>query len=337
MDTELSEKARLQEMVRGHMIMQAISVATRLGIPDLLENGPLATEKIADLVGADPARLLRLLRALTSVGIFNQTESDELELTRMGHWLLSNREDGLNALAAMNSDRYLWDSWGNTLDIIKGKPHQGQSVREDNLWCNYQDRENELVIFQQAMKTTTHSLVKDLCKTIELATGSSLADIGGGSGDLLSAILAHREDLIGKMVDLPQIITAAQDRPMELSIRQRIEWIGLDFLKDQLPTADGYILKDVLHNWNDADCISLLKKCRMSIPPKGHLWIVENLYEEQFCWMDIHLMVMFDSEVRDLKKMTYLLGQAGFEACPPIPLSGGYQLIGCKPSFHGSF
>jgi hypothetical protein len=331
MDGMPHSRAQLHNMIKGHMIMQGISVVSRLKIPDLLEHAAMSVDEIAQQVGINADNLFRLMRALSSVGIFSRPQQQHFALAPMGRWLLSSQADSLRALAVMNSDVYFWNQWGRAFETITGRGVPSKAMEEGSGWRNYEMDETEFDYFNQAMKATIQPLSRAITKAFDFSPFNSLADVGGGTGMLLEAILQTQPTLAGQLIDLPYVVEASRRALAGSSAVDRIDFMGIDIVNEPLPHAACLLLKDVMHNWDDKTCVQLLRKCRTTLSLAGRLLIVENLMlsdnEEQFAWLDVHLMVAFNGKVRSFEQFKSLSKQAGFNVAPPISLPGEYHLI----------
>lgn len=314
---------RLRDIIRGHMIMQSVAAIVRLRIPQLLLDKPHSVEDLACKTGAIQSRLLRVLKGLELAEIVRVNDTGLWDLQPMGE-LLASKKYGFSSLAAMNSDPYFWDKWSRCTDVLKGSG-QNDCIVSGDPWENYDDNDHEFELFDQAMDNTIELMAQCIFDNLELSNHKKIIDVGGGSGSLVASLLNLNDNLEGVVTD--RAATVEKSRKKYSALSDRLQWQACDFIRDPQPNGDIFILKDVLHNWNDTDALTILKNCRQAMSHESRLWIIENLYSQDFYWMDIHLMVSFDGAVRSYTDFQNLLRLGGLTINKTISISKDYTLL----------
>jgi len=299
---------RLADLMAGFWTTQAIYVAAHLRLAEHLADGPRSAEEIAPHCGADPRALYRLLRALAGIGIFREDDG-RFSMTPMAECL---RDEPVRSLALMRGS-WQYETWGQLLYSVQtGKPAfdhlHGKPLFE------YLSREPETGRIFDAAMTGVHGRETDaMLDAYDFSGIRTLADIGGGNGSVLRAALDRCPNLRGILFDLPGV--AERTRGLLDLTRCRVE-SGSFF--DAVPTgADAYLLRHVLHDWDDERCVAILRNVRQAMPANGRLLVVEGLVppgnepsvSKRF---DLSMMVVVGGMERTATEFDALFASAGF-------------------------
>jgi hypothetical protein len=275
MARRLSEAANLMEMVRAASFSQAICVAAELGLADQLASGPKHANELARLTGSNGSSLQRLLRVLVSLGICAERDDGAFELSAMGALLCSNAPNTLRCWAIW-CGRYMWPVWGKLRDSIQsGKSAQQLAGGTDGFGHLMHDPQTAAA-FNSAMVEITRLIADDLVRAFDFAGARRIVDIGGGHGALLAAILRAHPGIQGMVFDLPHAVTAAKSYLEDEGLADRCEVIAGDFFESVPGGADIYILKNIIHDWNEERSIALLRNCRQAMSTRGRLLVIEQ-------------------------------------------------------------
>lgn len=325
------EQIRFQlfELMMGLMRTQAISVAVRLGIPDLVSSEPMDVGEIARRVGADEAALHRLLRHLVTIGIFAVTGERSFSATPLSDGLREDAPATARWLALMLGEEH-YAAWGNAIhSFVTGEP-AFETVHGRPMFDFFEDDPERGEIFNHAMAAGARARAAALVRHDWMGV-SRVADIGGGSGTAIAGVLAANPHLHGVLFDLPAVVTSADDVLDGAGVRDRCEVVGGDFFRDDLPPADVYVLSQILHDWDDERAGAILANCRRSLSTGDRLLLVEmalsddadSEFERLF---DLHMLVLLGGKERTEAEWRSLLGGNGFE-----PTSVGGGLIEARP------
>jgi tRNA A58 N-methylase Trm61 len=296
---------KLFDLIQSHRVTAVIYVAARLGIAELLRDGPLALGELAMATGADERALGRLLTALSTIGICKRTGEDSYALTEMGAGLDSEAEQSFKSWVIFEAEM-LSKSWSGMLESVM----TGKTAAELQGLANsfeLMGRTPEIVDkFNAAMTELTRLVTPDILRSYDFSGISHLMDIGGGSGELLGAIAQQNRKLRGTVFDLPRCAEAASKHLRQIGISDRVEFVAGDFFKSVPAIADAIILKSIIHDWNDARSISILRNCREALPSKGKLLLVERLMPEKPAATD-------EDKAHALSDLNMLRGPGGCE------------------------
>ena len=325
---------RLFDLIQSHRVTAVIYVAARLGIAELLRDGPRPLGELAKATGADERALGRLLTALSTIGICERSGKDGYALTEVGSGLDSAAQQSFKAWAIFEAEM-LSKRWGGMLEtVMTGKTAaelQGFSSSFELMGRTPEDVEK----FNAAMTELTRSVTPAILRAYDFSGISHLMDVGGGSGELLGAIAQQNPKLRGTVFDLPRCAEAAGSHLRQIGVSDRVEFVAGDFFKSVPAVADAIILKSIIHDWNDARSISILRNCREALPRDGKLLLVERLMPETpsatdedkaHAMSDLNMMRGPGGAERTREQYRELVEQSGFALAKVYP-AGRFNLI----------
>lgn len=305
----------LRHKLMGYIVSQSIVAVTELGVPARLADGPLDVRKLAADVGADADSLGRFLRALAGEGLFTEVEPGVYALTDMGQLLRDDVPGSLRSFATlMTAEAY--EAWSMpefslrtgkaAFDERLGKPMFAWLADHPEAAAKFNDGQAGLV-------------TRRMAPLFELDwTGTrTVVDVGGGNGTLLTELLRRNPHLEGVLFDLPEVVGDAPGN-------DRIRRVGGDFLAGVPGGADTYVLAQILHDWNDEQAATILRRCREALPAGGRLLIVEQILEDNdrpdpAKLLDLHMLVLLGGRERTLPEWRALLAAADFSIAAITP------------------
>jgi hypothetical protein len=261
----------LHDLITAQRVTSVIYVAARLGLADHLVGRNKSSRELARETGAHEGSLRRLLRALVTLGICKQIGNDQFELTATGIHLAGNVSHSLRHWALMEAE-LMPRLWGSLLDTVRA----GKNPTTAAAYFATMTVQNAET-FDQAMAEISGLVIPDVLAAHDFSNIVRLIDVGGGRGQLLSAILNAYPSMCGAVFDLPRCAEAANKQLTNASVSDRSEFIGGDFFKFVPNGADALILKSVIHDWDDEDSFRILGNCRSALPNNGRLLLVERL------------------------------------------------------------
>ncbi|MGH3769861.1 MAG: methyltransferase [Pseudonocardiaceae bacterium] len=330
---EAAPAARLIEMILGYQVTQIVATVAQLGLADLLAAGPRSSVELTEAIGADPDGLARLLRAATTVGLTAEDEPDRFVLTPVGGCLATDAQpaslrDFAIALAAPGQ----WFLCGRLLDAVMTGRSTATTTLGMELWEYYQKNLEEGAVFAGAMGGLSASVAAEVAAYYDMTRFARIVDVGGSQGVLLAGLLEAAPQATGVLFDRPEVI--AQARPMIIAqgLVERVELVGGDFFTEVPPGGDLYVLKSVLHDWDDAHALRILANCHRAARPGSTLLLVENVLPTEPGPSPIHLLnlimlVQMEGRERTRAEHQALLAAAGYRlerVLPPPP--GAYLL-----------
>jgi hypothetical protein len=317
------------------MKSQAIYVAAKLGIADLLKDGAKNITELSRITGVDSKSLYRLLRALASIGIFAEKDNGYFELTPMASALRSDVPMSLRPYIILLGDKSWWASWGNLLHSVK----TGEAAFDHLFgvgYTEYLEKNPDLAqIFNETMTSVSQAHNHAIIASYDFSGFTKIIDVGGGHGSLLSAILQANSSLKGVLFDLPHVVNSIDQ--LDTEIIERYEIVGGDFF-EQIPAGgDAYLLKQIIHDWSDEASIKILKNCHQAMNENGQVLVIDAIIEPGNTpsvtkFFDLHMLVTAPGgKERTESEFRSLFKEAGFEVSRITPTSSTFFIIeGCK-------
>jgi len=295
---------RLLDIVNGSWMSQATYVAAYLGIPDLLADGARSGEGLARATNAHAPSLRRLMRALVTIGICRDQGDGIYQLTTMGSLLRSDTADSLRAWTLYWGGS-LWPIWGNLLhSVMTGKSARTLTTESDRF--EQLDANPEAAkVFNQAMVELTRLDSVSVARACNFSGMKRIVDVGGGYGELLGVILQANPDLHGVLFDRKHAIEEARLHMQAASVADRCEFVVGDFFESIPVEADAYILKSVIHDWNDQKSMAILHNCRRAMHDRARILLVERIVPRQLTMSAAHRAIARG----DLNMLTVMGGQ----------------------------
>jgi SAM-dependent methyltransferase len=324
----------MSQLIWGGMPVQAISVAARLGIADLVAASPRTIQDLAEATSTHPGTLLRVLRALGGMGIFSEDGAGKVGNTPLSETLRSDYPGSVRALAVLWGTPLFLRPWQELGKVVAtGQPAFDQVYREP-FFEYLQHQAADAAVFNAAMAGASEADLACVLNAYDFSRFERIADVGGGSGALLHGILSANPNVRGLLYDLPGVVAdaaALRTGP----IAERCEVIGGSFFK-AVPGADAYVLKRIVHDWPDEAALQILTNCRRAIHPGGTLLLVEWVLKPPNApdfgrFMDLHMLVLLGGRERTESEFRGLLGRAGFDLLRVIPTAGPHSILESKP------
>ncbi|MBI1247282.1 methyltransferase [bacterium] len=329
--TEVPPTMQLDRMITGYWISQAIYAAAKFNVADHLKDGPKSIDQLAAETSTNPDALYRLLRALASVGIFAEGESRQFSSTPIGELLQTDVPGSKKALALMSGDEQ-FRAWGDIDYSIQTGKMSFDKVFGKPIFEYLGEHPDKAKIFDAAM-VGVHGRESDLITgAYDFSKISVVADIGGGNGSQITPILKKNGHLKGILYDLPHVIERAQ-APMEAAgLTDRCELIGGSFFESIPEGADVYMMRHIIHDWDDEKSITILKNCHKAMPADGKLLIMDSVIPpgndpNPAKFLDLVMLMIPGGKERTEEEFRQLLDQAGFQLTQVIPTDGGVSIV----------
>src|SRR6267143_1021451 len=286
----------------------------------------------ADATHTHGPSMARLLRALTSLGIFVEDMTGRYRQTALSDTLRSDHPESIRPFAMMLGAHFVWKPSGALQETVRtGQPsfERGYGAPFFQYLAGHPD---DAAVFNAAMSSSPGYLAA-IVGAYDFSKFERIVDVGGGHGLLLARILAANPRLRGVLYDLPGVVAGSSALGQE-PISQRCEIIGGDFFKGVPAGADAYMLKGIIHDWNDEAALKILKNCRRAIRPDGTLLIVEAVLtrstDPATALMDMLMMVLTSGRERTESEFRSLLQEAGFSMVQVIRAMGA-PIIESRP------
>jgi hypothetical protein len=315
------------------MAAQAIYTAAKFRIAEHLVEKPRTVQDLAQAIGVDPRSLHRLLRALTSLGIFEETSSGTFRNTPLSDTLRHDVSGSTGAWALLLGAPFNWKLWGGLEDAVRTGTPTSYRVFGKSFWEHLAENPGDAAMFNGAMSAGSQMIAAGTVKAYDFSIFQKIVDVGGGHGELLHAILTSAPQLRGVLYDLPEVVANASVLQTG-DVVSRVEIVGGSFF-DSVPPADAYMLKGIIHDWDDIDAVKVLKNCRRSIAAGGKLLISTSLLKsstepDRGNFMDVYMMLLGGRE-RTEAEFRAILAESGFSLKRLIPMSHQSFILECEP------
>jgi len=317
-------------IIRGFWESRALAIATELELADVLADGPLGVDALAERTKTHAPSLFRLMRALESIGVFTQVSPRVFANTPSSALLRRNVPGSqwafVRTILSVGFGQY--DSWAEILHCVRTGNTALEKVYGCTPWGFFATRPEIWKIFNEAMQAGGAAISPAVAAAYDWGKFPVIADIGGGIGSQLVAILDAHPSVRGILFDAPAVI--AQGIPHD-----RMERVAGDFFESVPSGADAYTMRWVIHDWADEESIAILNNIRKAAKPESRVVLIEEIIPETSeptwaKWLDLHMLVMAGGKERTAAEYRELLQKAGFEIEQIVPTPAGSSLIiGC--------
>jgi SAM-dependent methyltransferase len=319
-----------RDVFGGAWIAQGIAVTAELGIADLLTAGPRNLHELAAATNSRAEALYRLLRALASVGIFAEESDGRFALTPLAELL---RTDGSNSQRAwaMLMGAEFHAAWGELLHSAQTR-EPGFQKRFRMPFFEYMLKHPERHdVYDEAMTIVHGRETEPMLDAYDFKNCRTVVDVGGGKGLLLAALLRRYRDVQGILFDLPAVAERTRAIALGSDIQNRCRVVGGDFFEAVPRDADAYLLRHIVHDWEDAEAVRILRNCREAMSPEGKVLVVEMLIPPGNApgfgkWLDL-MMLLVGGRERTFEEYTALFSAAGLRLDRVIPTSAEVYVL----------
>ncbi|MFJ5966526.1 methyltransferase [Streptomyces sp. NPDC093060] len=328
--------ANLYRLAFGFIPAQMIHAAVRLRIPDLIAGRTLTAGELAERTVTHAPALRRLLRGLASIGVLEEHD-DGFRLAPAGEPLRSDVPGSVRPMLMPYFHETMWASWGRLTDCVRTGQPSVETVTGGSVFDLFAADPELGAEFHAAMAVSGGAEAQALARSYDFGDVRTVVDLGGGNGALLAGILGHHPHLRGILVDTPVGVAGAPDTLTAAGVADRCDIVAEDFFASVPDGGDRYVIKSVLHDWEDERCVTLLGNCRRVMSDTARVLIVEvvappvvDATTDPFLTVsDLNLMVLTHGRERTDEEFTELLRAAGLELTgigAPLGFSG-YRVI----------
>jgi O-methyltransferase domain len=331
---------RLAALLAGFMPVQLVYVMARLRLADVLDGSALTVAELSAATATRPELLRRLLRGLAGVGLVAVEPGDRVALTEMGA-LLGSGSAGSMRDVALHRGGEAFAAWRELEHAVRTGEPAFEAAHGDSFFTYLRRNPEAGAAFDGTMTRLSQRVVDEAVAGYDFAATARVLDVGGGRGHLVAAVLEANPGLEGAVFDVPAVAEAADEHLRERGLADRCVAIGGSFFESLPAGYDTHILKWILHDWNDADCVALLAACRPALGDDGRLLVIEQLLPETVpstgqlhpaVAMDLVMLVNFgDARERHLREYEELLERGGFALHAVLPLASGISILDCRP------
>jgi len=337
MPPSLPPALALYQMSVGPYLSRALHLAAKLGIADQLAGGPRDARALAAATQTDPAALARVLRFLVSVGVFDEGEDGRFALTPISELLRADAPGSMHASVLLFTGDRLQDSWKEIEYCVRtGQPAFRRDDPDADPFTQMQADPEGAALFDKAMASFAPQTAAVVAAAYDFSPFATVADVGGGNGALLLGILQKYPALRGLVFDRPDVVERARAHLAANGMADRCDVVGGSFFAGVPAGADAYLLKHVIHDWNDEQSAAILRAVRAAIPAHGRLLIVEGLYPARIdrslesrgaTANDVNMLVCTGGRQRSEAEFRQLFAASGFQLARVVPTFAQVSVI----------
>lgn len=329
--------ATLMGIARGYQRSQALAVAAELGIADLLGGGRRTVGDLATTTGTDEPSLYRLLRALASIGVFHEDDERRFSLTDMGELLRRDHPQSVDPAVRMFCADYQWRAWGELSHSVRTGGTAAVHTLGTDVWEHRRRNPQDGVVFDAAMRTMAGSYADGVLAAHDFGTYDLVADIGGGTGTMLAAVLDAHPAVRGILAEQPEVLAGAPVVLDAAGVAERVTLVECDFFAEVPKGADAYVLLRVLHDWVDEDAARILRRVREAMDPSARVLIIDAVVgppnEDPLTkFLDMMMLVSAGGRERTEAEWTALLEETEFRLESIVPAGPGRAVIDAVPA-----
>ena len=326
---------QLLGLINGFQITQAIHAASTLRIADHLKDGPRSVDELASVTQSHAGALYRLLRALAAVGVFREDENRRFSLTPMGDCLRTDSASPIGAWAEFVGSPYVWRTWGRLLHSVRTGENAFQSLNGKDVWHYRAEHPEEGAMFDRAMTDLSRGNAEAVIGAYDFSAFRYVVDVGGGRGLMLAAILHAHPHMQGTLFDQPGVVAQAQPILEARGVAGRCNIVGGSFFDSVPEGGDAYLMRVVIHDWEDAEAIAILKTCRRAMRQTAKLLLIERIVAPPnevpaTKFVDLNMLVLPGGRERTREEFSDLFAKSGFELTRTAP-AGMHNVIEALP------
>lgn len=315
-----------------------VVLAVELGIADLLKSGPQSVGELARATQVDVTSLGRVLRALASRGVFDDVGEHRFALNPLAEALREDAVRSVRPLALWCGSEAYRRTWGALAHSVRTGEPAFDHVYGKPFFDYLADDRTLSKIFSDVMTSGTSDDSAAIAAAHDFSAYRRVVDVAGGHGALLAAVLDRYPEPAGVLFDLPHVLDATGESLERHLGTGRLEKVAGDFSEGVPPGADAYLLKWIIHDWDDEAALRILENCRAAMTPTGRLLIVEILVPESSAdaaptRLDTTMLVFTGSRERTEHEYAALLDRAGFTLLKTTPTDSNFSILEAAPSF----
>lgn len=333
---ELPAALQMLQFVTGFWMSRAVFVFAKLGIPDLLQSGPKSVEELAQATDTHAPSLYRLLRALASKGVVKTEAGGRFALTPLSELLVTGAPGSVRWFIVSELGQEHYPAWGNLMHSIKTGEIAFDNHFGVDIWGYFAQNPDDAAVFNDSMSGMTAAVNEAIMSRYDFSSFNKVIDVGGGHGGLITSILKQNPQAKGVLFDAGVVIEGARPRLEAAGVADRCEAVAGDFFKAVPAGGDAYVMKWIIHDWEDEKAIRILKNCRTHMQPNGRLIIVDCVVPENdepdfSKTFDLNMLVMTGGKERTAAEFEQLLAAAGFKLLRVIPTDLPTSIVEAQP------
>jgi ubiquinone/menaquinone biosynthesis C-methylase UbiE len=329
----MTPRDTLSGIIHGHGPARAAQVAADLGLADRIARGRDTLELLSRDTGVDQWRLGRLMRYLSAMGLLRKS-GDRYHLTDVGDYLRRDKEGSLYNTARFTS--FGFRAFSDLQDVLRdGQPGYLKSTGR-RCFDALADEPDVASAYDIAMDEIHGAETQRMPQTYDFGSFDIIMDVGGGSGEVLKAILTANGNVHGRLFDLPHVVARTKRMMESAGLQERCDFVGGSFFEDLPGGADAILLRHVIHDWPEPEALQILANCRNAVKPSGCVIVGEALIEDTGSFspvirLDLAMLAYHGGAERTEAEYRQLLERAGLEVNRIVPVTPSLALIESRP------
>ena len=322
----------LWKLANGYRVSQALYVASVLRVSDHLAERPRDVDWLAVQTECDAGSLYRLLRALATVGVYEELPDRHFGLTALGEALRTDVPASVAPWVEHTTSSTHLAAWGGLLGSIRTGENAFRTVHGMSAWDYRASRPEENAVFDAAMTSISQTAARAVLEGYDFGGFGTVIDVGGGRGALLGAILARYPDMRGVLADQAHVVKGAPDVLRALGVHNRCEVVAIDFFASVPEGGDAYVLKSVVHDWEDPEAVTILRNVRRAMAAGAVVLLVERLVGEPndgllAAFSDLNMLVGPGGRERTEAEFDAVFEAAGLRRSRTVRTPSGFNVI----------
>jgi hypothetical protein len=333
---EQPANVQMLQIISGFWISRGVYVIAKLGIPDLLKSGPKTAEELAAATEMHAPSLFRILRALASVGVLSIADGGRFAQTPVSETLVTGAPGSLRWFAVSELAQEHYPAWGNLMHSVKTGEIAFDNFFGVDIWKYFQQNPEDAAVFNDSMSSVTAATNDAILSLYDFSNFGTVVDVGGGHGGLITSILKNNPKVKGVLFDAPEVVEGARPKLEAAGLAERCETVAGDFFKSVPAGGDAYVMKWIIHDWDDEKSITILRNCRSRMRANARLVLVDCVVPESdephfSKFIDLNMLVMTGGKERTAKEFEQLLSAAGFKLLRIIPTELPTSIVEAQP------
>ncbi|WP_210592162.1 methyltransferase [Streptomyces sp. GESEQ-35] len=327
-DYKTGDQEAMMSIITAQWVSQIARTLAEMRVPDLLHEAPRTPDEIAEAAGTHPETTFRLMRGAVGTGLAAYDDaSGRFTSTPLLDRLRTDAADSLRNLAIVRH----WRLWGSLPDAVRTGKDQAMEVLGQPLWEYFSATPEEGELFTQGITELSLPIIREAVPEIPADPGETIVDLGGATGAFVLSMLDEHPGTTGILFELPHVVDSARVHIQARSLSERCTAQAGDFF-ESVPEADIYLLKFVLHDWDDEACARLLERCREAMRPGGRVVVVDMLIgpvsrPDPAALMDVNMLTLQPGRERDHDDLDRLFASAGLKHSNTTPLTPPYYIV----------
>lgn len=335
--TAAERAAEVRRLLTGYRVSQALYVATQLGIADRLSDEPKTAEELAHETGAHAPSLVRLLRALAAYGVFSEVAPGRFALAPLGACLRADAPNSLRDVALAFAGEDFWRTWGDLLHCVRtGESATTHLFGTDNPFDRYAQDPELAAMMSANFAAGSRARAAAVAAAYDFSGGGTIVDVGGGYGQLLAAVLRAHPEPRGVLFDLPHVVAEAGPLLAAAGVADRCNIVPGDMFAEVPEGGDTYLFMSIIHDWDDARAIAILRNCQRAMRPDATILLIEIVLPvpvepspaaQEQTMGDLNMLVRTTGRERTEEEYRALFRAAGLTVADIIPTVTTHSLV----------